>query len=81
MEDRTAEQLAQDYSAMGDSVAVITDIIAGNSMADESAEERQGCVDRNTQHLELMVAKDDWGSEDMTATNAAIVSGNGYTAS
>jgi len=81
MEDRTAEDLAQDYSAMGDSVAVITDIIAGNSMADESAEDRQGCVDRNTQHLELMVAKDDWGSEDMTATNAAIVSGNGYTAS
>ena len=25
---RTEEQLAQDYSAMGDSVAVITDIIA-----------------------------------------------------
>ena len=41
----------------------------------------QGCVDRNTQHLELMVAKDDWGSEDMTATNAAISAGNGYTAS
>jgi hypothetical protein len=81
MEDRTAEQLAQDYSAMGDSVAVITDIIAGNSMADESAEDRQGCVDRNTQHLELMVAKDDWGSEDMTAGNAAISAGNGYTAS
>jgi len=81
MEDRTAEQLAQDYSAMGDSVAVITDIIAGNSMADESAEDRQGCVDRNTQHLELMVAKDDWGSEDMTACDAAIVAGNGYTAS
>ena len=81
MEPRTTEKLAQDYSAMGDSVALITDVIAGNSMADEDAEERQGCVDRNTQHLELMVAKDDWGSEDMTATNAAIVSGNGYTAS
>jgi len=81
MTERTTEQLAQDYSAMGDSVAVITDIIAGDCMADESAEDRQGCVDRNTQHLELMVAKDDWGSEDMTATNAAISAGNGYTAS
>ena len=81
MEPRTTEQLAQDYSAMGDSVALITDVIAGDCMADESAEDRQGCVDRNTQHLELMVAKDDWGSEDFTATNAAIVSGNGYTAS
>ena len=81
MEPRTTEELAQDFTAMGDSVTLITDVIAGNSMADEDAEERQGCVDRNTQHLELMVAKDDWGSEDMTATNAAIVSGNGYTAS
>ena len=81
MEPRTTEQLAQDFTAMGDSVALITDVIAGNAMSEDDAEERQGCVDRNTQHLELMVAKDDWGSEDMTATNAAIVSGNGYTAS
>jgi len=81
MEPRTTEELAQDYSAMGDSIALITAVIAGNSMADESAEDRQACVDRNTQHLELMVAKDDWGSEDMTATNAAISAGNGYTAS
>jgi hypothetical protein len=81
MEPRTTEELAQDYSAMGHSVALITDVIAGNCMADEDSEERQGCVDRNTQHLELMVAKDDWGSEDMTATNAAITAGNGYTAS
>ena len=78
---RETDQIAQDYSAMGDSVSVITDVIAGESMADESAEDRQDCVDRNTQHLELMVAKDDWGSEDMTAVNAAITAGNGYTAS
>ena len=80
MEDRTAEQLAQDYSAMGDSVDLITAVIAGDQMADESAEDRQDCVDRNTQHLELMVALEDWSSEDMTATNAAITAGNGYTA-
>ena len=80
MEPRTEEQLAQDYSAMGDSVALITAVIAGDSMAEEDAEDRQNCVDRNVQHLELMVAKDDWGSEDMTATNAAITAGNGYTA-
>jgi len=81
MEDRTAEQLAQDYSAMGDSVALITDVIAGNCMADEDAADRQGCVDRNVEHLALMVAKEGWGSESMTATNAAITAGNGYTAS
>ena len=77
---REAEQLAQDYSAMGDSVDLINAIIAGNQMTDESAEDRQDCVDRNTQHLELMVALEDWSSEDMTATNAAITAGNGYTA-
>jgi hypothetical protein len=80
MEPRTEEQLAQDYSAMGDSVALITAVIAGDSMAEADAEERQDCVDRNTQHLELMVAKEDWGSEDMTAVNAAISAGNGYSA-
>jgi len=80
MEERTEEQLAQDYSAMGDSVALITAVIAGDSMAEDDAEDRQGCVDRNVQHLELMVAKDDWGSEDMTAVNAAISAGNGYSA-
>ena len=78
---RETDQIAQDYSAMGDSVDLINAIIAGESMADESAEDRQDCVDRNVQHLEIMVAKDDWGSEDMTATNAAIAAGKGYTAS
>jgi len=81
MEPRTEEQLAQDYSAMGDSVALINAIIAGDSMAEDDAEDRQGCVDRNVQHLELMVAKDDWGDEDFTAVNAAISAGNGYSAS
>ena len=77
---READQIAQDYTAMGHSVDLITAVIAGDQMADESAEDRQACVDRNTQHLELMVALKDWGSESMTATNAAITAGNGYTA-
>ena len=77
---RETDQIAQDYSAMGDSVALITAVIAGDQMADDLAADRQDCVDRNTQHLELMVALEDWGSESMTATNAAITAGNGYTA-
>ena len=77
----TTEEIAQHYSAMGDSVALITDVIAGNAMADDDAADRQGCVDRNVEHLELMVAKDYWTSESMTATNAAITAGKGYTAS
>lgn len=78
---RTTEELAQDYTAMGHSVALINAIIAGEQMADDTADDRQDCVDRNVEHLELMVAKDDWGSEDMTAVNAAVTAGKGYTAS
>tara|TARA_R100001129_G_C5275489_1_gene235340 strand:- start:83 stop:322 length:240 start_codon:yes stop_codon:yes gene_type:complete len=77
---RTTEELAQDYTAMGHSVDLINDIVAGNQDSDMTADERQACVDRNVEHLELMVAKDDWGSESMTAVNAAITAGNGYTA-
>lgn len=80
MDEITTEQIAQNYTAMGHSVQLITDVIAGNAMADEDAEERQGCVDRNVEHLQLMVAKDYWTSEDMTAVNAAITAGQGYTA-
>ena len=78
---RETDQIAQDYSAMGDSVTLITAVIAGDKMANDSTEDRQDCVDRNTQHLELMVALEDWSSEDMTAINAAISAGKGYTAS
>jgi len=81
MADRTAEELASDFTALGHSIALITDVIAGNSMAEDDAADRQGCVDRNTQHLELMKAKSDWGSESFTATDSAVSAGNGYTAS
>ena len=81
MADRTTEELAQDYTAMGHSIDLITAVIAGNEMADEAKEERQDCVDRNVAHLELMKAKSDWGSESMTATTNAITAGKGYTAS
>jgi len=78
---KTAEEIAQDYTAMGHSVDLINGIIDGSKMADESAEERQDCVDRNVEHLELMVAKDYWTDEDMTAVDAAIVAGKAHTAS
>ena len=78
---RTAEEKTQDYTAMGHSKDLINDIVAGNQDSDLDAAERQDIVDRNVDHLELMVALSDWGSEDMTAINSALTSGNGYTAS
>ena len=77
---KTSEEIAQDYTAMGHSVTLITDVIAGNAMADDTAENKQSCVDRNVEHLELMKAKDYWTSESMTEVDKAITAGKGYTA-
>ena len=78
MDEITAEQIAQHYTAMGHSVDLINAIIAGEAMADDDASEKQDCVNRNVEHLEIMVAKDFWTTEDMTAVNAAIVAGKAY---
>lgn len=81
MEPRSTERKAQDYTAMGHSVNLINAVIAGTELEDKEAIDRQECVDRNVGHLEIMVAKTDWGSEDMTSVNAAITSGKAYIAS
>ena len=49
-------------------------------MADDTADEKNGTVLRNKKHLELMVAKADWGGEDMTASNSAISAAASYLA-
>jgi hypothetical protein len=77
---KTAEDIAQDYTAMGHSVELINGIIDESKMADESDEDKQSAVDRNVEHLELMVAKDFWTDEDMTDVESAITAGNNYTA-
>ena len=78
---KTAEDIAQDYTAMGHSVELINGIIDGSKMADQEAADRQSAVDRNVEHLELMVAKDYWTTESMTAVNSAISAGKAHTAS
>ena len=47
-------------------------------MASESDEEKKDCVKRNVDHLEIMLAKDFWTDQDMTAVNAAVTSGGAY---
>jgi hypothetical protein len=73
MENQTPEQIAQHYKAMLDSVWLINAIIAGEQDGDKNT------VDRNVKHLELMVDKDFWTTEDMSPVNAAIAAGNSYT--
>lgn len=78
MENQTPEQIAQHFSAMGDSVWLINAIIAGQTMSEESEADKKATVERNVAHLELMRAKDFWTTEDMTAVDAAIAAGKAY---
>ena len=64
----TAEEIAQHYVAMGHSV----DLLNAGKPEDMSDEDWTDTVSRNVEHLQLMVAKDFWTTEDMTAVNAAI---------
>jgi hypothetical protein len=71
VEEITAEEIAQHYSAMGDSV----DLLNAGQPTDMEDAEWADTVARNKEHLSLMVAKDFWGTEDMTAVNTAIATG------
>ena len=64
----TAEEIAQHYTAMGHSVDLLN---VGQPEGMEDADWTD-TVSRNVEHLQLMVAKDFWTTEDMTAANAAI---------
>jgi len=68
----TAEEIAQHYSAAMDSVNLINTLMAQES---RTAEE-QDRVQRNVDHLEIMVAKDFWTTEDLTPLNNAITAGS-----
>lgn len=68
----TAEEIAQHYSAAMDSVNLINDLMAQDSRDDEE----QDTVARNVEHLQIMVAKDYWTSDQPLAPlNAAITAG------
>tara|TARA_R110000737_G_C14346305_1_gene444295 strand:- start:35 stop:313 length:279 start_codon:yes stop_codon:yes gene_type:complete len=88
---RTNDELTRDYAAMGDVIELINCVINSTKVGGDGPfkdnlkypdyrtdDEKREAVARNVAHLEQMVAKDDWGSEDMTASNAAISAGNTY---
>ena len=72
MDEITAEQIAANYAAMLIVANRINRIVAGTKMADSTAEERQESIDTCVAHLQLMVIKDYWSTEDMAPINAAI---------
>mgnify|MGYP003123023615 FL=1 len=68
----TTEEIAQHYSACMDSVNLINAVIAAPD--DYSSDET--VLERNVQHLEIMVLKDYWTTEDITPLNSAVTAGN-----
>jgi hypothetical protein len=67
MNEITAEQIAQHYSAAMDSVNLIN---AGKPEGMEDAEWAD-CLSRNKEHLKLMLAKPFWTTEDLTPLQQA----------
>tara|TARA_R100000742_G_C4266028_1_gene84109 strand:+ start:979 stop:1236 length:258 start_codon:yes stop_codon:yes gene_type:complete len=85
MEERTAEKIAQIFSAAGDSVTLINTDTAKE--ANETEDEWKDRIKRNVDHLELIkeYKKLDqttsiWTTEDFTDIDAAITSGKALIA-
>lgn len=68
----TSEQIAKHYAAALDSVNLINELMALGNRNDE----QNATIARNVEHLELMVAKDYWTTEDLAPLNAAIAAGS-----
>ena len=68
----TAEEIARHYTNAGHSVELINELVA----LSERDEEQVDTVRRNVHHLEVIVAKNFWTTEDLEPFNAAIAAGN-----
>ena len=68
----TTEEIAHHYSGMLDCVALINEFQSEATPFLINEEEVTNAINRNIEHLQLMVAKDYWTDEDMTSVNAAI---------
>ncbi len=73
LETLTAAEIAQNYKASLDSVNLINTYVA-MATADRP-EDYADTVKRNVDHLEIMVAKDYWTTEDMKPLTDAITAG------
>ena len=67
LEQPTAEEIAQHYSAAMDSVNLINGVKPENT----TQEEWTATVARNKEHLQIMIAKSFWTNEDLAPLQAA----------
>ena len=70
-EVETEEEIAQHYSAMQDSVNLL-DEMRTNPPVDMIEKEVDDCISRNVEHLKIMIKKDYWTDEDMSAVHLVI---------
>ena len=84
-EEPTADEIAQHFSAMDDSVNLINSTVADDTDALEmygDATEVKLMITRNTDHLEIQAAKD-WysdSSKSKTPYTNAVTAGKAYVA-
>ena len=78
---RTSEEITTMYDAMVGMITVIDNCLndSNDFCNDMTNAEKQEPVLRTAGYLEAGVALDDWGSESMTAINAAITKAKAYT--
>jgi hypothetical protein len=58
----TTEQIAKNYASALDSVNLIKELKAKETLT----EDEEKTIQRNLEHLEIMLAKDYWTNEDLT---------------
>ena len=58
----TTEQIAKNYASALDSVNLIKELRAKENLTEED----EKTIQRNVEHLEIMLAKDYWTNEDLT---------------
>jgi hypothetical protein len=60
--ETTTEQIAINYAAALDSVNLVNELKAKETLTEED----EKTIQRNLEHLEIMLAKDYWTNEDLT---------------
>lgn len=58
----TTEQIAKNYASALDSVNLVNELKAKKTLT----EDEEKTIQRNLEHLEIMLAKDYWTNEDLT---------------
>tara|TARA_A100001201_G_scaffold13521_1_gene16573 strand:+ start:4296 stop:4568 length:273 start_codon:yes stop_codon:yes gene_type:complete len=74
-ETLTTEEIDKHYSAATDSMVLLNFLLLQKT--DHTTEEID-MINNNVKHLEIMVAKDFWGSRDLEGFKDVIIRGNDF---